>query len=98
MATLWWNWTRYTLSPASEDIGEVKQAIAQGLPGLGYTGVQVGEDVHGFKGEFILAVTYLEISGREFWQVIACGGNGTVAEAQAEVNEVAQLVRGLAFL
>ena len=37
-----------TLSEASEDIGEVIQAIAQELPTLGYTGVQLAEDLHGF--------------------------------------------------
>jgi len=98
MATLWWNWSQYTLSEANEDIGEVMQAIAQKLPSLGYTGVRVAGDVHGFKGDFILAVVYLHIGGRNFWQVIACGGNGTVAAAQADVNEVSQMISKLAFL
>jgi hypothetical protein len=59
MATLWWEWDKYTLSDPNEDIGEVMRAIAGSLPGLGYTGVQVAEDVHGFKGDFLLAVIYL---------------------------------------
>jgi len=84
MATLWWSWSQYTLSEASEDIGEVIQAIAQELPSLRYTSVQLAEDLHGFKGDFLLAVVYLYIGGRNFWQVAACRVNGTVAEAQAK--------------
>ena len=76
MATLWWSWSQYTLSEASEDIGEVIQAIAQELPSLRYTGVQLAEDLHGFKGAFLLAVVYLYIGGRNFWQVAACRVNG----------------------
>jgi hypothetical protein len=98
MATLWWEWDKYTLSDANEDIGEVMQAIAGSLPGLGYTGVQVAEDVHGFKGDFLLAVTYLFIGGRDFWQVVACGGSGTVTEAQAEIQGVENMIKHLTFL
>jgi hypothetical protein len=98
MASLWWNWSQYTLSDAAEDIGEVYQGIAQGLPGLGYSGVQVASDVHGFKGNFILAVVYLYIGDRNFWQVVACGGDGDEAEAQADINGVIQLINGLEFL
>jgi hypothetical protein len=32
----------------------------------GYTGVQHAEDVHGLKGDFILAAVYLYIGGRIF--------------------------------
>lgn len=98
MASLWWNWSQYTLSDAAEDIGEVYEGIANGLPGLGYTGVQAAEDVHGFKGNFLLAVVYLYISDRNFWQVIACGGDGSEAEAQSDINEVIQMINNFAFL
>jgi hypothetical protein len=54
--------------------------------------------VHGAKGQFLLAVVYLPISGRTFWQVVACGGSGTVADAQAEVTEVTKMIGGLKFL
>jgi len=98
MASLWWTFSQYTLSEANEDIGEVYGAIAQGLPTLGYTGVQRAEDVHGFKGDFILAVVYLYIGGRNFWQGIACGGSGSESEAQAEMNEVQNMINHLTFL
>ena len=99
MATLWWSWSRYRVPiEASITIGDVKQSVAAGLSGLHYTGVQHGADVHGFKGAFVLAVAYLEISGPDFWQVVACGGNGTVADAQAEVNEVTKMISELKFL
>jgi hypothetical protein len=99
MASLWWDWSEYTLSQAAQDIGDVKQAIAQGLPRLGYSGVALAADVHGVKGDFIVAVVYLLIGGRNFWQVIACGGNGgTQAEAQAEINEVKKMISQFKFL
>ena len=98
MASLWWNWSQYTLSDAAEDIGEVYQGIAQGLSGRGYTGVQVASDVHGFKGNFLVAVVYLYIGGRNFWQVIACGGDGSEAEAQGDIQEVIQIINSLTFL
>ncbi len=82
MGALWWRWSQYTLSPANEDIGEVMNAIAQGLPNLGYSGVQVAADVHGSKGDFLLAVLYLYIGERKFWQIVACGGDGSQAEAE----------------
>ena len=63
---------------------------------LGYCKVK---DVHGFKGDFIVAVVYLPISGRNFWQVMACGGNGgSETEAQAELNEVQAIINNIKFL
>jgi hypothetical protein len=99
MASLWWNWDEYALPSAAEDIGEVKQAIASSLPTLGYTGVQTGEDVHGVKGDYFLAVLYLYIGGRNFWQVVACVWNGgSQSGAEAEINKVKQMIKTLAFL
>jgi hypothetical protein len=98
MASLWWRWSEYTLSDAAEDIGEVYDGITEGLTSLGYTGVQHAEDVHGCKGDFILAVVYLYISGQNFWQVMACGGSGTESEAQTELSEVQNMINKLTFL
>jgi len=95
--SLYWQWGQYSLSPAAEDIGDVMESIAQGMPGLGYSGVQVAADVHGYKGNFFVAVTFLYISGREFWQVIACGGSGAQAEAQADIAGMDKLISGLVF-
>lgn len=91
-ASLWWRSSLYTLSEAYEDIGEVYGAIANKLPGLGYTSVQHAGDVHGFKGRYLLAVSYLYISDRNFWQVVACGGYGDQAEAEAYMNEVINMI------
>lgn len=98
MPSLWWRWSQYELSEAAEDIGEVYQGIAQGLTQAGYTGVQQAADVHGFKGDFIVAVVYLIISGRNFWQVIACGGTGSESEATGILNQVQSIISKLAFL
>lgn len=98
MASLWWRSSQYTLSEANEDIGEVYGAIANGLPSLGYTGVQHAGDVHGFKGHFVLAVQYLYIGNRNFWQVVACGGDGDQAEAESYMNEVINMINHFTWL
>lgn len=97
MASLWWRWSQYELSEAAQDIGEVYDGITQGLTEAGYAGVQHAEDVHGFKGDFIVAVVYLFIGGRNFWQVMACGGTGSESEAQGILNEVQSLINRLRF-
>jgi hypothetical protein len=94
----WWNWSKYTVSPAAGTIGDVMQVISQELPGIGYSNVQRTADVHGTKGNFVLAVVYLHISGPTYWQVVACGGHDTVAKAQSEVNEVTKMISNLTFL
>ncbi len=71
MASLYWRATSYTLGPANENIGEIEQAINSDLPKHGYTNVQ---GTGGGKGNFFVAVMYLYISDRNFWQVIGCGG------------------------
>ena len=95
MANLWWRWNEFQLSEAAEDIGEMYGAIVEGLPGLGYTGVQHAEDVHGRKGDFILAIVYLPIAGRNFWQVMSCSGSG---DHQTEFNAVQNMINNFAFL
>ena len=97
-ASLWWKSSLYTLSEAYEDIGEVYEAIANKLPGLGYTSVQHAGDVHGFKGRYLLAVSYLYISDRNFWQVVACGGYGDQAEAEAYMNEVINMINYVLYV
>lgn len=102
MATLWWDFRRFSLSEVLGSIGPVRLSIASKLSDLGYKGVEMGEDiagdVHGFKGDFILAVRFLPVGGRDYWQGIACGGSGTVDGARAEVNEVAAMIEGLTWL
>jgi hypothetical protein len=54
--------------------------------------------VHGFKDSFVLGIRCLPIGDRTFWQVIACGGEGHVADADAQIDEVSNLILNLAFL
>jgi hypothetical protein len=104
VATLLYNATQFTLGEASEDIVEVVQAIAAGLPSLGYTGVEVSStvqiagNVHGFKGSFLLGVAYLPLGDRSFWQLIACGGDGALPDADAQIAEVVNLINRLTSL
>jgi len=97
MAGLWWKWSEYAV-PESVDIGNVYDGIASGLSGAGYTGVNHGADVHGSKGNFLVAVVFLFISNRNFWQIIAAGGGGSEAEAQGYLNEVQTIINNLRFL
>jgi hypothetical protein len=98
MATLWWAWTQHTLSDAAADIGEVKAAIAANLPRLGYTDIVNTEGLHGAKADFHLAVVFLGVGGRDFWQMVACGGNGPVPGAEAEVTQVQEMIANLRLL
>ena len=93
MPALWWNWNQIELSEAADDIGEMLQGIASGLKRAGYTGVAVAEDVHAFKDDFMVAVVYLFISGRSFWQLIA-----VVDGAEAEIQQVQQVINEVEFL
>jgi len=82
---LWWEWSKYNL-PSGKTVDDVKNLVATnvyyGLPSLGYTGIEVGADVHGVNGGVIVAVTYLHIGGPEYWQVVNCAGDKT------DLNEV----------
>ena len=77
---LWWKWSKYTL-PSGKTVDDVKNLIATntsyGLPSLGYTDIEVAEDVHGLKKSVIVAVVYLQISGQDYWQVVNCAGDKT---------------------
>ncbi len=93
MPALWWDWKQFELSEAAEDIGEMLGGVASGLKGAGYTGVAVAEDVHGFKADYMVAVVYLFIAGRSFWQVIA-----VVDGPEAEIKQVQKVIDEVAFL
>lgn len=77
---LWWQSSKYNL-PKGKTVDDVKNLVATntsyGLPSLGYTGIKVGADVQGVNGSVIVAVTYLEIGGSEYWQVVMCAGDKT---------------------
>ncbi len=100
MAELWWSATGYEVSPAVGNIGEVKEVIGNALTQNGYQGVAVAGDVHGFKPgiDFFAAVMFLPISGENYWQVVAVGGDGTSAQGQAELANIQSIIAGLKFL
>jgi hypothetical protein len=90
MATpvLHWEWSKHTFS-VSVKLDDVYAKIASdpsyGLATLGYTGIKYGTDLHALKGDFIIAVVYLQVSGKEFWRVVTCAGDGTLADADINV-------------
>jgi hypothetical protein len=100
MAELWWSANGYELSPAAGNIGTVKEVLGNALTQNGYQGVAVGGDVHGFKPgiDFFAAVMFLPISGANFWQVVAVGGDGTAAQGQGELSNIQSIIAGLKFL
>ncbi len=77
---LWWAWSKYTV-PSGKTTDDVKTLIATntfyGLPSLGYTEIKVAADVQGQKKGVIVAVTFLQISGQDNWQVVSCAGEKT---------------------
>ena len=82
----------FTLSAASEDIGEIYQQIALGLPKLGFTNVN-NETGHVF-GEHdgtVLDVLYLFMGGRQFWQVVLCAGDQQATNDQL-MDEVRTMI------
>jgi hypothetical protein len=76
MTVLSYRATPYTLSEASEDIGEIYSAVADGLPNIGFSGVK-NEPGHVFavNGDALVDVIFLYNSGRSFWQVVICAGD-----------------------
>lgn len=75
------------LSVASDDIGEVCDALVHEMQAQGGTDVQHQQDVHGCKPGIdpFAAVVFFFIGGRSFWQVIAVGG-GTATPEQAQLE------------
>jgi hypothetical protein len=98
MSALYWDWRHFDKPAAAEGVDDVLAAIAKELPGLGYTKVAVAQDVHGFKGELLLAATFLHINATSYWQVIAVGGTGSSTTAHAEIKEVANVIKNLEFV
>jgi hypothetical protein len=96
MPSLCWNWSKYTLNAGTEKIEAVMGAIAEALARLGYTDILEGKDIGGVRDDFVLAVVYLPVEDRTFFQVIGCGGSGDKAEAEANINEVLEMIGELA--
>jgi hypothetical protein len=95
MAVQWWEWSKNTLG-SGHTIGEAYTDLAtypDGLPGasspLGsFTDIKYDQDVIAHTGKFIVAVLFLPAGGLDFWQIVNCSGDGTVADAKTTVNAV----------
>jgi hypothetical protein len=100
MAELYWNWKTFELSEAADDIGEMYDGLVQQMQLAGWQDVQHQEDVHGYKPgiDLFAAVLYLPIAGRQFWQIIAVGGDANEQQSQQEIQEIQQLINQVAFL
>ena len=48
--------------------------------------------------DFFAAILFLYMGGQNFWQVVAVGGDGTEAQAQAEIANIKGIINGLEFL
>jgi hypothetical protein len=81
-----WEWT--TCNIGTGTVAKVYNQIATdpvyGLPALGYTGIEVGSDVHGWKGKVIVVALLLPISGSDYWLIVSCAGD--TADAQSNAN------------
>jgi len=100
MSGLWWAANGYELPTPAGDIGAVKEGLGSALVDNGYQDVAVNSDVQGFKPgiDFFAAILFLYIGGQNFWQVVAVGGDGTEAQAQAEIANIEGIINGLEFL
>ncbi len=101
MAELFWAAEQYQVPEAAGVIGTVKLSIQSTMQQNGWQGVEVGEDVHGFKPgiDLFAAVFFLEISNPLYWQVITVGGgSATSQQAQQEISELKNLISNLHFL
>jgi hypothetical protein len=97
MPALVYTWSQYN----SEGIGygQMLGAIANGLPKLGYTTVQLqAQDVIGEKTNVVLGVAYLPFSEELSYQVVVCTVDGTMAETKAEHDKVTQMIAKFVFL
>lgn len=95
MATFWWNWSKYTLG-SGHKIDDVYNALAtypDGLQSLGYTDIKFDKDVRGTLGKFSVAVLFLEIGGSDYWQIVSCFGEGTVADAKSDISSVIDTIK-----
>jgi hypothetical protein len=104
MAILHWDWGNYTLMSRCT-IEDVCRNLASnelgGLPAppLNCTDVKYGAtNVHGTKGKFIIGVLFLPISGSNYWRIVACGGEGSVADATSDINTVINIINTQATL
>ena len=97
MTTLAYRADQYTLSEASEGIGEVLSAVASQLPSKGFGGVKNEGHVYATKAGCGVDLFYLFIGNRNFWQVVA-GHGPDKATIDNTLDEVKQVVRNLHFL
>ena len=97
METLAFRTDQYTLSEASENIGEVLAGVAGNLPRHGFAGVKNEGHVYGTKAGCGVDLFYLFVGNRTFWQV-ATGHGPDRATVDRTLEEVKQVVKDLHFL
>nr|WP_321986698.1 hypothetical protein [uncultured Lichenicoccus sp.] len=98
MTTLSFRTAPFTLSAASEDIGEIYQQVAAGLPHLGFTNVRNEPDhVFAESDATLLDVFFLFNGVRSFWQVIACAGEVGATNDQV-LDQVQAMIAGFSNL
>lgn len=98
MTTLSFRTDPFTLSVASQDIGEIYEQVAAGLLRTGFTNVR-NEPGHVFaeNNGAVLDVFYLFNGGRNFWQVVACAGDQEVTNDQL-MDEIRAMIKGFSNL
>ena len=96
MAVQWWEWSKYTLG-SGHKIEEVYTALAtyaDGLQGIpSFTDIKYDKDVQARVGKLIVAILFLPANGMDFWQIVNCSGDGTIADAKTTINQVLDTIK-----
>ena len=100
MPTMSWADEPFTLSEASEDIGEWLSGVGQGMTGLGFTLSSTGSNwVAGNQGQFTVVVFYIFLGGRNFQQLAICAAESGPTSDTDQVNgSVINMIHGIAVL
>jgi hypothetical protein len=97
MAFLWWNSSIRELSAATENIGELKRVIENGLNQMGFSDVAVSDfDVAGNKVGIRVSIAHFHIADARFWEVVIAAGD--TEQAKATNDEVVAMLNNLHFL
>jgi hypothetical protein len=98
MTALWFSRINYSMSEAVEFIGQVYGTIESEFARRGFSDIGRNElYVGGVKSGVNVAVTYLHIQDRRFWQVIMCAGDAADTTV-ATHDEVAKFIREFQWL
>ena len=91
----YWESTKVSLGTGTvpEAYNQIATNPDQGFPSLGWTGIQASSDVHAWNGKLIIVVVLFPISGSEYWLVVSSAGDGTEADAKANINTAINLIK-----